>query len=516
MSHFSAQVRTPNDLAYLPLVQGFVQQIAGMAGMPATAAGRLNLALEEAFTNILRYGFEPGIEEEVTVRFECASGEARVTLSYRGLPFDSAQFPDHAPKLEAGSQEKGLGLAIMRAMCDEVQLRNLGHGHLETVLIKRFASPDLPSETAAAEVSAPIQLPLDYEIRRMRPAEAVQVSRLAFLAYGETYAHPGIYFPEQINQLNSQGKMRSWVAVTPAGEVTSHTALLLNSPTAVTAEMAIGITKPVYRGHGCLEKLAAAVLSAAPGIGLESLYVTSVTKHPYSQQAARKHGFRECALLVAETFPAQFIAIDESDHQRETCLLMLRVLNESKQHIICAPRAHAGMLGRICDWLGFTFSHYAGSAPPAEGRTLMHTVLDQDYQMARITVEEYGADFLDALRGQLRSLLCQETKAIRLSLPLDHPVTAILAPAAETLGFFFCGIGPTAAGGIHLLLQHLGGILYDYTKLKMATDEGRALLEYVRANDPVQANLKMGGDTDQALLVGTSGTLSGGGLLAVG
>jgi hypothetical protein len=46
------------------------------------------------------------------------------------------------------------------------------------------------------------------------------------------------------------------------------------------------------------------------------------------------------------------------------------------------------------------------------------------------------------------------------------------------------------------LLQHLGGILYDYTKLKMATDEGRALLEYVRANDPVQVNLKMGGGAE--------------------
>ncbi len=496
MSHFSAQVRTPNDLAYLPLVQGFVQQIAAMAGMPDTEAGRLNLALEEAFTNILRYGFEAGIAEEVTVRFECASGEAQVALSYRGLPFDSAQFPDHAPNLEAGSQEKGLGLAIMRAMCDEVQLRNLGHGHLETLLIKRFASPDLASEIAATETSTPTRLPLDFEIRPMRAAEAVQVSRLAFLVYGETYFHPAIYFPEQINQLNSQGKMRSWVAVTPAGEVTSHTALLRAEPRAVVAEMAIGMTKPVYRGHGCLEKLADAVLAAAPGIGLEALYSTVVTSHPYSQQAARKHGFRESALLVAEIPHIWLRAIDESEGQRGTFLLMIHWLGASRQRVICAPPAHARMIGRLCDWLGLDYSHCPGSAPPVEGRTLMHTVLDQDYQVARITVEQYGPDFLDALRAQLRSLLCHETKAIRLSLPLDHPVTAILAPVAETLGFFFCGIGPTAAGGIHLLLQHLGGILYDYTKLKMATDEGRALLEYVRANDPVQVNLKMGGGAE--------------------
>lgn len=102
MNQVCAQVNTPNDLAYLPLVQGFVQQIPGMAGMPATEAGRLNLALEEAFTNILRYGFEEGVEEEVAVRFECAAGDARVTLSYRGLPFDSEQILDHRPNLDAG------------------------------------------------------------------------------------------------------------------------------------------------------------------------------------------------------------------------------------------------------------------------------------------------------------------------------------------------------------------------------------------------------------------------------
>lgn len=491
---------TPNSLAYLTTVQSFVDQLATMAGLSSTETIRLTLAVEEAFSNMLRYGFEPGVEENVSLRFETTSDEVRITLSYRGLPFDPALIPDRLPDLEKDPEMKGLGMGIMRAMCDEVYLRNLGHGSLETVLVKRLSSANRTNKLTVGD-PPPAPAPEHYAIRPMHPDEAVQVSRLAFIAYGETYPHHHVYFPEQIKALNAQGKLYSWVAVTPAGEVVSHVALLRATSTAVTAEMGIGLTKPAHRGRGCLHKLTRALLEAAPGIGLEMVFVTAVTSHSYSQKPAYQNGFRDAALLLAEAPAFHFRAIADADAHRETFLLMLMAICKPQCSVIYAPPAHADMVRRICTWLGLELaveveanakvelkvSDCADIHTPDLTRTLMQTVLDQEFDVATIRVQEYGADFLDVLRAQLRDLLIRGTKAVRLSLSLEDPAIITLVPEAETLGFFFCGLTPTASGGLHLLMQHLGGMVYDYSKLQIRSEEGKVLLDYVQASDPMQS-----------------------------
>jgi anti-sigma regulatory factor (Ser/Thr protein kinase) len=483
MNKIRAQVTIPNDQSYLPALQHFVEQVAALAGMPATEVQELNLAIDEAFMEVLRADFEPGTEADVTLGFECVCGEARVILSDRGQPFDSAQTTDGELDLGQDPDEKGLGMAIVRAMSDDVHLCNLGHRQRETLLIKRFASPELAAEAAATAGPGSTTVAPAFEIRPMRPEEAVKVSRLAFLAYGDTNFHPAIYFPREINHLIDRGQLHSWVAVTPTGDLAGHTALVIASPGAAVAELAIAITKPAYRGHGCLDALATAALAAAGESGLKMIFATAVTSHPYSQQAARKHGLRESALLVAQASAARFRAIQESGEQRETFMLMLLPLAKPRPMIIHAPAAHARMLGQICDWLGYEHTGPTGTAPPLGERTMIHTIIEHDYHVAVMTVEDYGKDFLEALNTQLHRLMDHAIEPVHLSLPLSNPATATLAGEAETLGFFFSGVAPTHTGDLHLRLIHLGSIVYDYSKLRVASDEGRTLLDYVQSHD---------------------------------
>jgi anti-sigma regulatory factor (Ser/Thr protein kinase) len=490
MNKIRAQIKIPNDRSYLAVVQHFVEQVAALAAMPATEAHDLNLAIDEAFMQVLHRGFESGAAADVTLLFECVSGEARITLNDSGRPFASPQTGDPLLDLGLDAEEKGLGTAIMQAMCDEVQVHRVGHREWETVLIKRFASPELAAEATATAGPGSGSVPSDFEIRPLRPEEAVEVSRLAFLAYGDTYFHPYIYFPDQINQLIERGRLHSWMAVTPTGEIAGHTALVMASPTAAVAEIAVAITKPAYRGHGCLDALATGVLTAAAERGLKMVYATAVTSHPYSQQAARTHGLRECALLVAAAPAARFRAIQESERQRETFMLMVLPLTKPRQTIIHAPATHARMVRQLCDWLGYEYASPTGTAAPIGERTIIHTIVEHDYHAAVMTLDSYGMDFSETLHAQLRRLMAHEIEPVYLSLPLDDPATATLAGEAETLGFFFSGIAPIDSGDIHLRLIHLGSIVYDYSNLRVASDEGRALLGYVQAHDPVQKSRK--------------------------
>jgi len=481
-----AELVTPNKLGYLTLVRTFMTQVTVMAGLPCEEAQRLLLAVDEAFTNALRYGFEPGVEAELRFRFEAQNGTARVRLTYVGLPFDPEQIPGHTLDPTSEPPERGLGLGLMRALCDRVELRNLGRGRIETVLTKHYAAPDFPESRSSAE-PAISPSPQDYEFRPMRPDEAVEVSRLAFLAYGDSYSYECLYFPARIRDMNEEGSLCSWVAITSSGEVAAHGALLRESSHSPIAEMCAGLTKPGHRSRGCMDGLAHGLLDSASNIGVSTVFVTAVTSHTYSQRSVSKFGLRECALLLAGAPPTQFRAIAEHAAQRESFLLMMRTFSPPTVPYLYPPQQHAVMTARIFARLGFTPEYdTAGALPESDSRTLLIAKTRLEFNVGMITVQEYGPDFVEALRAHQRSLRSQGVQVLRLGLPLANPATATLGPLTEQLGFFFCGAVFAESGGVQLLLQHLGGQFYDYSMLQFATAEGRELAAYTRDADPMQ------------------------------
>lgn len=487
MPEIRSRLAVPNEPAYLLLVQDFLARASDMAALQPGDAQRLALAVDEAFSNVLRYGFEPGAREDVEVRFEASAGLVHVTLAYTGLPFDPAQIPAQRPGLKQYPGDKGLGTAIMRAMCDSVEMRNLGRGRVEIVLTKRAGEPGPEQEVAAPDEPAP-GLPQEaFTIRPMRPAEAVQISRLVYNAYGESYAHDDFYFPERVRAMNAEGRMCSHVAVTGSGEVVAHGALLRETPVAQVAEMGAAFTQPGHRGQGCNDGLARDLLRTAQEKGVGAVFVTAVTSHSYSQKSARRHGLTESALLVAEVPPLRFRSIAEASEARETFLLMFREIGPSRPTVIHPPAAHAPMLERIRRAQGCAaVCGLQGQEPPDGPRTILSAEVNHAYNVAALTVQEYGRDFSEALRTQLRGLLARGCGPVRLSLPLDHPATAVMTPRAEEMGFFFSGLAPAASGGLNLMLQHLGGLFYDYSRITVSSDLGQELLDYVRAADPAQ------------------------------
>lgn len=480
-----AELAVPNSLDYLELVSNFVSQTAALAGMPAGEARRLELAVEEAFANALRHGFGDGASGELRLRLEAREGTARATLAYDGLPFDPDQIPGQGAAPGQEVPERGLGLALMRALCDEAVLRHVGRGRVETVLVKRYAAPGFADPPSPDREQAPAARQ-EYVFRPMRLEEAVEVSRMAFLSYGDSYLHSFVYFPRQLKAMNEDGRLHSFVAASPGGEVAAHGALWRESPQAWLAEMCAGFTRPGRRGQGCMEGLATALLGSAAGLGLSAVYVKAVTTHTYSQSPVIRHGLRYCALFVAETLPMRFRGIQDDARQRESLVLMMKPLTAGNiPGRLYLPRPHGAMAVRILARLGVTAEWDEAGAPPRAGtRTLLVTGL-LEYLAGTITVLEYGEDFVDALQAHMRVLFAQGAKVLRLRLPLAHPAAAALGPLAGELGFFFCGAALSETGP-QVILQHLGGQFHDYSKIRLASEEGGELLDYVRASDPMQ------------------------------
>lgn len=92
------------------------------AGLNEKAVYAVQMAVDEAFTNIIEHAFGGERDEEVECRFSVSRDALTVTLKDCGVSFNPDEIQD--PDLEAPLEERevgGLGLFFMRQLMDEVK-----------------------------------------------------------------------------------------------------------------------------------------------------------------------------------------------------------------------------------------------------------------------------------------------------------------------------------------------------------------------------------------------------------
>ena len=117
----------------------FAAQAAKDAGMDDTEVYAVELAVDEACSNIIEhaYGVENGGEIECT----CTAANDCLTVILRdhGKPFDPSSVAE--PNLSSGLEKRppgGLGVYLIRQLMDEVRFESLGEaGNLLTMVKHR-------------------------------------------------------------------------------------------------------------------------------------------------------------------------------------------------------------------------------------------------------------------------------------------------------------------------------------------------------------------------------------------
>lgn len=212
-----------------------------------------------------------------------------------GLPYAPHLVPSYDPAADLLEQDmSGLGSFLISKTMDEYRFNNLGIKGKEVVLIKYFNSPNIASEcdyTVEPEIVQPptsgeVIEQIDFNIRLMKPEEALDVCRCIYDCYGYSYANENIYFPERVAALNQEGKLRSAVAVTDDGEMGGHFAVIYYDQ--LPAEVGIAVTKKKFRGQGFARQLGEFLEMEARREGLIGLQVKEVTAHPYTQKFCAK------------------------------------------------------------------------------------------------------------------------------------------------------------------------------------------------------------------------------------
>ena len=105
--------------------------------MSQEALGDLKLALTEACTNSVRHAYDGG-EGNVEILYELHADKLVVEVVDEGEGFD-APADDAGPALNGDAlSEGGLGIAIIKALVDELEIRDRAQGGSSLRFVKNF------------------------------------------------------------------------------------------------------------------------------------------------------------------------------------------------------------------------------------------------------------------------------------------------------------------------------------------------------------------------------------------
>jgi anti-sigma regulatory factor (Ser/Thr protein kinase)/GNAT superfamily N-acetyltransferase len=497
----------PNDVSYLSVARHYVQEVARTMGFDDEEQHAIDGAVFEAVENVIEHAFEPGERERFAISCERVPAGIRIIVKEKGLPFDPNRIVDRekdsGPDRE--DPEKDHGIPLMRDLMDEVSIHSLGPEGKEVHLIKYSKKATIEDYIEACELEPyeppveerpPIEGKTDFQIRLMRPDEAVEVAKCVYRSYGYSYFYQAIYYPDRMVELNKSGHVISAVAVAEDGDLAGHCSLFRSNVLSPIAEIGQAVVKPEYRGHGCLLKLTEYLIQEGKSRGLAGVFVGAVTNHMFSQRIAERLGFHNCGLKLAYVpSTVSFKGIREQLSQRETFTVDYQYLQTPETPTLYPPRHHRDFVVRLYGNLGnaprFAEPDQNAAGLPARGSTIeVKSAVFSPEGFASIDVKQYGTDVVTQVRRTLADLCLQRYDAIELGLDLKDPFTGVMTRDFEKLGFFFSGILPGASGGEVLTLQYLNNIEIDYEKINVYSEMGRATLAYVRDHDPHVLNRK--------------------------
>ena len=502
-----AAIQIPNDLRYLSVAINFVLQNAILRGFAEKQLDAIELAVEEAVSNVIRHAFKATEQAEFSVICEQIPLGLKIIVKDQGMPFDPMLLPEYDPKLlKKDTPIQGLGWHLMQRSMDEVIFHNLGPEGKEIHLIKYLyekTEEDLPEEQAVAipekQVSdtPPASQPAPFKVRKAKPSDAIEIAKCAYDAYGYSYKEY-IYYPERLNQMIADGGIISVVAVTKDEKeaVIAHAALVFEDPGEKIAEMGMAFTKKSHQGQGCGKKMGVLLVKEVLKHRLRGWYAYTTTAHIFSQKTANKTGARDCCILLGDA-PASrknqnFSAAPERG-TRVYCFLNTQIFAllklQFRKKKIYAPAQHLGMIQKIYSNLGEKVAFLTDDTDVLvlpDSAPLIDTYTKPGRLSAKIKVKSYGTGIVPQVQTLVKKLCIDKYEVITLYLNLHDPLTAKLTAKFESLGFFFIGILPGAKSGDQLALQYLNNILIHYEAIQLYSDFAKELLAYIKERDPVR------------------------------
>ena len=458
----------------LPVVADAVAETAMLNGLSGATRPQLAALVNEALDAVVADSFDSGENIDVSLDVRKVPGSLTIVITQHGAP--SSYVDGTLPiRLETLLQ---LGYAKSLSFVSD------GVKGSELRIACASSSTSLMDDEAFVQEEHEAPIPIEQlELRMMTDDDVIGVARLYFRVYGYTkIGSPWIYEPDVFRHMLETKLHMAAIAVTPSGRVVGHSGLLREAPTDTTASGGPIATDPDYRRLGLSDRLAMVVMPAMMEWGLDGMYAEAVTAHPASQKAALSLGLHEVGLILGRQPPElEFIGFDAATGIRRATMVMYGQIAPDSRVRISVPGRYEGIIRRIYEVC--ELDREVVVEPPREPEDLAPTTavtthLTSETRYARITVSDYGADFVKVLQELLLRFEHERFDVVALHMPLQNPHTGYFAGGLGELGLSFNAVLPRQGNGDEIVLGRCF-TEQDSDTIAVASDFGEELRAFV-------------------------------------
>lgn len=120
------EIQIINNLEELGRLSEFIEELGETLSLSTETTMHINLALEEAISNIIMYAYPQEEEHEIYLKVNAAKQQLIFLLTDNGLSFDPTDVPDVDLSLSAEERQiGGLGIFLIRSIMNEVSYQRL-------------------------------------------------------------------------------------------------------------------------------------------------------------------------------------------------------------------------------------------------------------------------------------------------------------------------------------------------------------------------------------------------------
>lgn len=128
----------PSNVQIVPQLNIFVDEICESLGFTPKVTMQMNLAVEEAVVNVMKYAYPSATKGEVTIEAHADNETLKFTITDHGIPFDPTTFEEVDTTLSTEERPiGGLGIHLIRKMMDSINYNRIDDQNVLT-LIKRL------------------------------------------------------------------------------------------------------------------------------------------------------------------------------------------------------------------------------------------------------------------------------------------------------------------------------------------------------------------------------------------
>lgn len=116
------KLRLENKISELDKIRDALEEMAAAWGLPPQVSMSVNLALEEAFTNIVNYAYDDDGRHEITLDFHMRDNELHIAIRDGGRPYDPTVQDEPDIALPATDRPiGGLGIFLIKKIMNEIR-----------------------------------------------------------------------------------------------------------------------------------------------------------------------------------------------------------------------------------------------------------------------------------------------------------------------------------------------------------------------------------------------------------